>query len=66
MSDKGNLFGKVDIMSGRIFDHPRFDLGDRVGLGYDVRFLVSKEIVLEEGCERRARRSVHGHGCASS
>lgn len=48
VGDNVNLFGKVDIFSGRIFDHPRLVLGDRVDLGHNVVFIVNKEIVLEE------------------
>ena len=43
-----NFFGKVDIMSGRMFDEPRLVLGNRVDIGHNVVFLVNKEIVLED------------------
>jgi acetyltransferase-like isoleucine patch superfamily enzyme len=43
-----NFFGNISIFSGRIFDHPRLVLGDRVDLGHNVLFLVNKEIVIEE------------------
>ena len=43
-----NFFGKVDVMSGRIFDEPRLVIGDRVDIGHNVVFLVNKEIVIED------------------
>jgi acetyltransferase-like isoleucine patch superfamily enzyme len=43
-----NFFGKVDIMSGGIFDEPRLVLGDRVDIGHNVVFLVNREIVIED------------------
>jgi acetyltransferase-like isoleucine patch superfamily enzyme len=48
VGDNVNIFGKVDIFSGRVFDHPRLVLGNRVDLGHNVVFIVNKEIVLEE------------------
>lgn len=42
-----NFFGQVDIVSGRIFDEPRLVIGDRVGVGHNVVFVVNKEIVVE-------------------
>lgn len=42
-----NFFGKVDIVSGRLFDAPRLVIGDRVGVGHNVVFVVNKEIVIE-------------------
>lgn len=43
-----NFFGKVDIVSGGIFDHPKLILHDRVDIGHLVGFVVNKEIVIEE------------------
>lgn len=48
IGDQVNLFGQVDIFSGRIFDEPRLVLGDRVDIGHNVVFLVNKEIVIED------------------
>ena len=48
IGDRVNFFGKVDIMSGGIFDEPRLILGDRVDIGHNVVFLVNKEIVIED------------------
>lgn len=47
VGDNVNFFGKVDIVSGRIFDEPRLMIGDRVGVGHNVVFVVNKEIVIE-------------------
>jgi acetyltransferase-like isoleucine patch superfamily enzyme len=43
-----NFFGKVDIMSGGIFDEPRLVIGDRVDVGHNVAFVVNHEIVIED------------------
>ncbi len=48
IGDDVNFFGKVDVMSGRIFDEPRLVLGNRVDIGHLVVFLVNKEIVIED------------------
>jgi acetyltransferase-like isoleucine patch superfamily enzyme len=48
IGDDVNFFGKVDVMSGRIFDEPRLVLGNRVDIGHNVVFLVNKEIVIED------------------
>ncbi len=43
-----NFFGKVDVMSGRMFDEPRLVIGNRVDIGHNVVFLINKEIVIED------------------
>jgi len=48
IGDDVNFFGKVDIMSGRIFDNPRLIIHDRVDIGHNVGFVVNKEIVIED------------------
>ena len=48
IGDDVNFFGKVDIQSGRIFDEPRLEIGNRVDIGHLVVFLVNKEIVIED------------------
>lgn len=48
IGDDVNFFGKVDVLSGRIFDDPRLVIGNRVDLGHLVTFLVNKEIVIED------------------
>jgi acetyltransferase-like isoleucine patch superfamily enzyme len=48
VGDDCNFFGKVDIMSGGIFDEPALTLGNRVDIGHNVVFLVNKEIVIED------------------
>ncbi len=48
IGDDVSFFGKVDVMSGRIFDEPRLVIGNRVDIGNLVVFLVNKEIVIED------------------
>ena len=48
IGDDVNFFGKVDILSGRVFDEPQLILGNRVDIGHNVSFLVNKEIVIED------------------
>lgn len=48
IGDDVNFFGKVDIFSGRIFDDPKLVFGNRVDIGHNVVFVVSKEIVIED------------------
>ena len=44
-----NIFGKIVITSGRVFDHPRLVIEDAVDIGHQVIFVVNKEIVIEQG-----------------
>lgn len=48
IGDDVNVFGKIDLLSGRIFDEPKLIIGNRVDLGHNVTFLVNKEIVIED------------------
>jgi acetyltransferase-like isoleucine patch superfamily enzyme len=48
IGDHVNFFGKVDILSGRMYDEPKLILHNRVDIGHDVVFVVNKEIVLED------------------
>jgi len=48
IGDDVNFFGKVDIMSGRIFDNPKLIIHNRVDIGHNVGFVVNKEIVIED------------------
>jgi len=48
IGDDVNFFGKVDLLSGRIFDEPRLVIGNRVDIGHNVVFLVNKEIIIED------------------
>jgi len=48
IGDNVNIFGKVDIFSGRIFDEPRLIIGNRVDIGHNVTFIVNKEIAIED------------------
>jgi acetyltransferase-like isoleucine patch superfamily enzyme len=49
IGDDVTFYGQVDIFSGRIFDHPRLVVGDRVSMGHGVSMVVNKEIVIEDG-----------------
>ncbi len=48
LGDDVNFFGKVDIVSGRIFDEPKLIIHNRVDIGHNVVFVVNKEIVIED------------------
>ncbi len=48
IGDDVNVFGKIDIFSGRIFDEPRLIIHNRVDIGHNVTFIVNKEIVIED------------------
>ncbi len=48
IGDDVNLFGHLGVGSGRIFDHPKLIIGDRVDLGHNVFFTVNKEVVIED------------------
>lgn len=48
IGDDVNIFGKIDIFSGRIFDEPRLIIQNRVDIGHNVTFIVNKEIVIED------------------
>ena len=48
IGDDVNIFGHVDVMSGRQFDEPRLVIGNRVDIGHNVLFVVNKEIVIED------------------
>lgn len=42
------FFGKLDIFSGRVFDHPKLVVGNRVEIAHAVAFVVNREIVIED------------------
>jgi acetyltransferase-like isoleucine patch superfamily enzyme len=44
-----NLYGKIGISSGRVFDRPRLVIEDGVDIGHLVVFSVNKEIIIEKG-----------------
>lgn len=48
IGDDVNIFGKIDIFSGSIFDEPRLIIHNRVDIGHNVVFIVNKEIVIED------------------
>ena len=43
IGDNVNFFGKVDIFSGRMFDEPKLIIKDRVDIGHNVIFVVTKK-----------------------
>lgn len=43
-----SLGAKLDIFSGRFFEHPKLVIQDRAELGWNVRLTVNREIVIEE------------------
>ena len=49
IGDDVNIYGKIGITSGRVFDNPRFVVEDGVDIGHQVTFSVNKEIVIEKG-----------------
>ncbi len=48
IGDDVNIFGHLGVGSGRIFDNPRLEIGDRVDLGHNVFFTVNKQVVIED------------------
>ena len=50
IGDDVNIFGKVGIASGRVFDDPTLIIKSRVDIGHLVTISVNKEIVIEEEC----------------
>ena len=48
LGDDVNLFGHMGVGSGRVFDHPRLTIGNRVDLGHNVFFTVNKEVIIED------------------
>lgn len=42
------LGGRISIMAGSVLGHPRFIIGDRAELGWNVSISVNKEIVIED------------------
>lgn len=40
--------GKVDIMSGRFLDHPRFVVGNRSAIGQNTIITVNREVIIED------------------
>jgi acetyltransferase-like isoleucine patch superfamily enzyme len=48
IGDDVKIFGKIDIFSGRSLDNPRLIIQNRVDIGHNVSFVVSREIVIED------------------
>jgi acetyltransferase-like isoleucine patch superfamily enzyme len=48
IGDDVEIFGKVTIFSGRIFEHPRLVIGNRVDIGHEIQFSINREVVIED------------------
>lgn len=48
IGDNVSFNGKVDILSGRFLDHPKFVVGNRCVIGSNTLFTVNREITLED------------------
>jgi acetyltransferase-like isoleucine patch superfamily enzyme len=48
LGDDVHIFGKFDIFSARVFDHPALIVGNRVDIGHNVVFVVNREITIED------------------
>jgi acetyltransferase-like isoleucine patch superfamily enzyme len=48
LGDNVSLGGDLSIVSARFIDHPRFQVGDRSEIGWNVALIVNKEVVIEE------------------
>lgn len=48
IGDRLRIFGKVDVASGRLFDHPKLIIGNDVVIGHLVQIIVNKEIIIED------------------
>lgn len=48
IGDQVNFYGHISITSGRLLDHPRLVIGNRVDIGHNVAFVVNREIVIED------------------
>ncbi len=42
------FYGKVGVVSARVFDNPGLIIGNNVAIGHLVHFLVNREIVIED------------------
>ncbi len=48
IGDHVNIYGHLGVMSGRVFDDPTLEIGDRVEIGHNVFFTLNKHIVVED------------------
>lgn len=48
IGDDVRVSGKLNIVSGRTYDRPILQIGDRVFLGHDVEISCNREVVIEE------------------
>jgi acetyltransferase-like isoleucine patch superfamily enzyme len=49
VGDNVYISGALGIGSGHVFDEPGLRIGDRVFLGHQVSFVVSRQIIVEDG-----------------
>ena len=49
IGDDVTITGKIAISSARTFDAPKLIIGNRVNIGSGCRFIVNKEILVEDG-----------------
>jgi acetyltransferase-like isoleucine patch superfamily enzyme len=50
LGDDVKVFGLLHIISSRVIDNPRLEIGNGVHLGHKVSIIVNREVVIEEGC----------------
>ena len=48
IGDYVNIYGHMGVSSGRIFDDPTLQIGDRVDIGHNVFFTVNRQVVIED------------------
>jgi acetyltransferase-like isoleucine patch superfamily enzyme len=48
IGDHVNIYGHMGVGSGRIFDNPVLEIGNRVDIGHNVFFTVNKQVVIED------------------
>jgi acetyltransferase-like isoleucine patch superfamily enzyme len=48
IGDYVNIYGHMGVGSGRVFDNPTLQIGNRVDIGHNVFFTINKEVVIED------------------
>jgi len=48
IGDHVNIYGHMGVGSGRVFDNPTLEIGNRVDIGHNVFFTVNKHVVIED------------------
>jgi acetyltransferase-like isoleucine patch superfamily enzyme len=51
IGDDVSIYGRIGISSARTYDDPRLVIGSKVTIGSGVRFVVNKEITIEDGVQ---------------